>query len=161
MILQNIVIRPATEDDYEAACVLYQMVDACHVRMYPTIFQGTEGPVRPREHFVAKLNSPETAVFVADRNGELCGLADVQEEAMPPYPMFIPSQIARIDNLVVADPYRRQGIARALLAEIRQWSEERGLKSIQLSVYSKNTDALACYEDAGFKPLLVKLELKL
>lgn len=161
MPLQNTVIRRATEKDYEAACTLYHAVDAFHVHLYPMIFQGTDGPVRPREHFVEKLNSPEKAVFVAERDGELCGLVDAQEEAMPPHAMFIPSTIARIDNLVVAEPYRRQGIARALLVEIRQWSEERGLKSIQLSVYSKNTDALACYEHAGFEPLLVKLQLKL
>jgi ribosomal protein S18 acetylase RimI-like enzyme len=161
MSLEDTVIRRAVEDDYEAACVLYQAVDACHVRMYPTIFQKTDGPARPREHFVEKLSAPEKAVFVAEWNGELCGLVDAKVEFTPPFPMFIPSRIARIDNLVVAEPYRRQGIARALLAEIRQWSEEHGLKSIQLSVYSKNTDALACYEDAGFKPLLVKLQLEL
>lgn len=161
MTLQKIVIRKATEDDYEAACVLFHTVDDFHVRMYPTIFQKTDGPARPRERFVEKISSPEKALFVAEWNGALCGLADVQEEASPPYPMFIPSRIARIDNLVVAEVYRRQGVARALLAAIRQWAEERGIASIQLSVYSKNTDALAFYEGARFEPLLVKLELKL
>lgn len=161
MTLQNTVIRHATEEDYEAACVLYHTVDTYHATVYPEIFQKTNGPERPRERFLEKLTSPEMAVFVAERNGKLCGLADVQEEASPPYPMFIPYRIARIDNLVVAEPYRRQGIARALLAEVRVWAEERGLASIQLSVYSKNADALACYEDAGFNPLLVKLKLKL
>jgi ribosomal protein S18 acetylase RimI-like enzyme len=130
MTLQNIVIRKATEDDYEAACALYQTVDACHVRMYPAIFQKTDGPARPRERFLEKLNSPEKALFVAEWNGELCGLADVQEEASPPYPMFIPSRIARIDNLVVAKTHRRQGVARALIAVIRQWTEERGSNSV-------------------------------
>jgi ribosomal protein S18 acetylase RimI-like enzyme len=161
MSLEDTVIRRADECDYEAACALYQAVDNFHVRMYPSIFQETDGPSRPREHFVEKLTNLEKAVFVAERNGELCGLVDAQIEATPPYPMFVPSRIARIDNLVVPESYRRQGIARALLAAIRQWTEERGIQSIQLSVYSKNTDALACYEDAGFEPLLVKLELKL
>lgn len=161
MTLLNFVIRQATEEDYEAACLLYAMVDADHVRMYPTIFQQTDGPVRPRERFVEKVTSPDKAVFVAECHGELWGLADVQEEATPPYSMFIPSRIARIDNLVVAEAHRRQGIARTLLAAVRHWTEERGIASIQLSVYSRNTDAMACYEDAGFKPLLVKLELKL
>lgn len=105
MTLQNIVIRRATEDDYESACVLYQTVDACHVDMYPTIFQKTDGPARPRERFVEKLSSPEKALFVAEWQGALCGLADVQVEATPPYPMFIPARIARIDNLVVGVPY--------------------------------------------------------
>lgn len=161
MTLQSIVIRQATEDDYEAACLLFHTVDAFHVHMYPAIFQETDGPARPRERFVEKLSSPDKALFVAEWNGELCGLADVQEEASPPYPMFIPSRIARIDNLVVGEAHRRQGVARALITAIRQWTEDRGIESIQLSVYSKNTDALAFYDGAGFEPLLVKLELKL
>ncbi|MBX3178167.1 MAG: GNAT family N-acetyltransferase [Candidatus Hydrogenedentes bacterium] len=159
MTLREITIRRATFDDYDAACALYRTVDNYHLELYPSIFQEVDGPARPRERFEAKLSDPLKAVFVAAHRGELCGLADVTEEEAPPYPMFKPARIARIDNLVVAEAYRRRGIARALLEAVRGWASEHALGRIQLSVYSKNTDALAFYEDAGFSPLVMKLEL--
>ena len=161
MRLQDIAIRLAVEDDYEAVCALYRVVDTYHAAMLPAMFQEFIGPSRSLEHFVAKLNDPAKAVFVAESQGELWGLADVQESESPPYPMFKPARFALINNVVVAEAHRRQGVARALLDAISRWARERGLVTIQLNVYSKNKDALAFYLDAGFTPLSEKLELTL
>ena len=158
---QPLKIRPASENDYDMACLLYREVDALHAALLPEIFQPVEGSARPLEQFLEKINSPDDVLFIAEWQGKICGLVDAQEEAASPYPMFIPARFARIDNLVVAKDYRRQGVARALLDAIRRWAGERALEAIRLNVFSKNSDALMFYDGAGFTRLTEKLELKL
>jgi len=156
----DVTIRQADARDYEAATLLYNALDVLHATLYPTIFREPKGPSRTREAFEAKLADPMKTVFVATCMGELCGLADAHEEAMPDFPIFIPARFAQIDNFIVAEHFRRRGIAGRMLAAIREWAAAREIEKIQLSVYSMNADALAFYRSAGFAPLRERLELR-
>ena len=52
--------------------------------------------------------------------------------------------------LGVRPPYRRRGLARAMLAEAADWLSGQGLESIQIAVQAKNENALNLYKSFGF-----------
>lgn len=51
----------------------------------------------------------------------------------------------------VADSFRRQGIARALMAYMDQYVRENGIYSVWLEVREHNTPARTLYENCGFQ----------
>ncbi|MDO5142192.1 MAG: ribosomal protein S18-alanine N-acetyltransferase [Eubacteriales bacterium] len=58
-----------------------------------------------------------------------------------------------ITNVAVSPACRRQGIARALLAALRQQAAQAGLAFVTLEVRASNAPAIALYTDAGFVPV--------
>ncbi len=57
---------------------------------------------------------------------------------------------AHIFWLYVAPEHRRQGLARALLAQAEQTARDRGLPAISLQVYDFNKGAIALYRGSGY-----------
>lgn len=57
---------------------------------------------------------------------------------------------ADINQVAVADSYRRKGIGRAVLGALLQHLEEEGITAITLEVRSSNTPAVRLYESMGF-----------
>lgn len=55
-----------------------------------------------------------------------------------------------IDILGVRPPYRRQGLARALLSDGIEWVLGRGMDTVYIGVFAKNEKALDLYRSLGF-----------
>ena len=161
MMMSDLTIRQAGLEDYDALCDLYRALDVYHIGLRPDIFKNFEGPVREKLDFIEKVNDPASTLFVAEADGVLCGLVDIEERSSPDYPMFINRHYALIDNLVVAEKYRKQGIARALFKKVKSWALSRNLNQIKLKVYSDNKAALKFYKSLGFSSLTEELELEI
>ena len=58
-----------------------------------------------------------------------------------------------IGNVAVAPEFRRQGIARALIAELTAKAGENKLAFVTLEVRESNAPAIALYTGAGFAPV--------
>ena len=56
---------------------------------------------------------------------------------------------------------RRQGIASAMIAFIRDWAREQGFTRLKLNMWEFNRGALAFYEAAGFSTYRRYMEMKL
>lgn len=61
-----------------------------------------------------------------------------------------------ITNVAVSPDCRRQGIGRALIAELAEQAKRAGLAFVTLEVRASNMPAIALYEGAGFKPVGVR-----
>lgn len=157
----RLTVRQATPDDYKSVHKLYRMLDHWHETMHPDLFQPHDGPARTEEYVRSVIDAPDKALLVAEVDGGICGLLELLEETTPDYAMFIPRRTVKIDSLVVAEAYRRQGMACALTDAAYAWARERGIDTVRLKVYSANADALAFYADAGFARLSEVLELRL
>ncbi len=79
--------------------------------------------------------------LVAETEGTVVGSAG----------MRIVAGEGNIDNVVVARPYRGQGIAQKLIEELIKAGEAEGVKEFTLEVRVSNAPAIHVYEKAGFR----------
>ena len=106
---------------------------------------GTEAwvndPVEFREHaFHEKLYDPGTSLVAIDEpNRQFAGLVRI----------WASDQRARLGLIGVARPYRRRGLASALLAAALQPVRERGVREVMAEVDATNTAGLALLRGIG------------
>ena len=81
--------------------------------------------------------------LVAEQDGEVQGYVGCQTVLDEGY----------ITNVAVSPDCRRQGIARALIAELMAKAEENKLAFVTLEVRESNAPAIALYTGAGFVPV--------
>jgi ribosomal protein S18 acetylase RimI-like enzyme len=109
---------------------------------------------------LAKLiESPLSAVFVAELDGDLIASGYVLEKEAKDYLKH--EHYAYLGFMYVKPEYRRKGVNQQILDALLNWAKERKLTEIRLEVYSQNLSALKAYEKAGFKPLLLEMRLEI
>lgn len=81
--------------------------------------------------------------LVAEQDGRTAGYVGCQTVLDEGY----------ITNVAVSPDFRRQGIARALIAELTAKAEENKLAFVTLEVRESNAPAIALYTGAGFAPV--------
>jgi len=77
---------------------------------------------------------------VAEVDGEVAGCAGLTNICKE----------GNIDNVVVAERFRRHGVARELLARLIALGEEQGIEAFTLEVRVSNMPAIHLYEKMGF-----------
>lgn len=78
--------------------------------------------------------------LVAERDGQVVGYVGCQTVLDEGY----------ITNVAVSSDCRRQGVGRALIAELVQRARAQGLSFVTLEARASNAPAIALYEGAGF-----------
>jgi GNAT superfamily N-acetyltransferase len=149
----EIIIRRAVESDYDEVCRLLDQVDRLHRQHLPAIYRRPDGPVREWDYFAGLLADENVGIFLAELAGELVGFIHVLSAQAREIPILVPRRFAVIDNLVVTEPARRQGIGSLLIEEAENWAREHSLTTIELTVYEFNQGAIALYEKTGYETL--------
>jgi ribosomal protein S18 acetylase RimI-like enzyme len=85
--------------------------------------------------------------IVAIKDGHVVGAAITSSTAMP----GLTAPVIELLVLYVLEPYRRQGIAKALLNHVKERAQQQGAAFVRLSVTPDTAAALGLYLDAGFK----------
>jgi RimJ/RimL family protein N-acetyltransferase len=88
---------------------------------------------------------PGWIVIVAEVDGELIGHVDFQTRPR--------RRIAHVGSvgLSVQKPWRRRGVAEALMRELLSWAaREPGIDKVSLAVFADNQPAIALYKKLGF-----------
>lgn len=78
--------------------------------------------------------------MVAEVDGEVAGCAGLTNSCNE----------GNIDNVVVAERFRGQGVAQKLLAELLVQAEAQGMEAFTLEVRVSNAPAIHLYEKMGF-----------
>lgn len=65
--------------------------------------------------------------------------------------MTVAADTADIDNVAVAEPYRRNGAGTAIIARLLEIARDRGVKKVFLEVRVSNAEAMRVYLKSGFK----------
>ena len=82
--------------------------------------------------------------LVAELDGRIIGCAEIVRSTHPSA-----RHVSRIAVDIDA-AYRRQGIGTSLMLALLDWAKCHGLRRIQLSVFARNTPAIALYHKLGF-----------
>ena len=148
-------IRTATDADFLQLCELFTELDAQHLPVRPDLFRPPSHPPRTQEDIMARIEGPDSVIFVAaDNHGwGLLGFASVILRRIPEGVVHKARLAAEVDNLVVRQNVRRLGIGRALLECASAWAAQQGTDSLSLGVYEFNASAVAFYEAVGFTTL--------
>jgi GNAT superfamily N-acetyltransferase len=134
-------IRPAREADLPALQALLSQLFSIEQDFQPD-------PERQGRGLRLLLESTQSAVFAAEHSGRVVGMATVQilistAEGGP---------VGLIEDVVVDDSQRGQGIGGLLLRHLEAWARERGLTRLQLLADKANRPALTFYEHLDWTP---------
>ena len=97
-----------------------------------------------RRYLRAVRHHPDAAVYVAEVAGEVVGRLSLSRD------VHAASQHVADLGLMVAAPYRRQGIGWALLEQAVDWARGAGVRKLELHVFPWNEPALRLYDSFGF-----------
>ena len=146
----HIVLRTATQEDYDALCTLFAEVERVHYEALSEFFRSVEGPARSREFFAKMLANEDAALFVAENEGALIGVISCFIDNTPQASFIVPRRFVHIDDMVVDASFRHRGVGQALLERVHQWTQEKGLAEVELAVWEFNTTARSLYEKLGY-----------
>lgn len=151
----EISIRSAEVADYAAICRLLEQADHLHIGWHPEYFRSpVEGPHRTATFIRQWIEHEHADILLAIDEAGLVGLAMVLIEQPLSFPILRPeTRWVMIDNLVVDEARRRQGIGDQLLQAANDWARSRGVGELRLKVYDRNEEAQQFYTAQGFVPL--------
>jgi ribosomal-protein-alanine N-acetyltransferase len=92
------------------------------------------------QDFKKLIDRNDCIYLVAETDGHVVGSAGMMDICNE----------GNIDNVVVAENYRGQGIGRKLMEELLRVGEERGMEAFTLEVRVNNAPAIHIYEQLGF-----------
>lgn len=155
----EISMRPAEVADYAAICRLLEQADHLHIGWHPEYFRlPVEGPHRTPTFIRQWIEHEHADILLAIDQAGLVGLAMLIIEQPMAFPIVRPeTRWAVIDNLVVDEARRHQGIGTQLLQAANDWARARGIGELRLKVYARNAEAQEFYAAQGFSPLTQEL----
>ena len=116
---------------------------------------GEEG----MKYYSERIANNDGCVFVAETGGEiigyLCG-ALTKPEAYRKLPIT-----AELENTLVLEEYRSQGVGSNLYDEFVEWCKNKNVRKIKVVASAKNKGAIKFYRDSGFVDHCLTLESEL
>ena len=134
----HLSIRRAGPDDLDQLATLF---DA-----YRRFYQQPGDLPRARDFLRERLQRDESVILLAVEDGAVIGFTQL-------YPLFSSVRTARIwllNDLYVAEPKRRGGVARGLLEAAARFACESGAAGLMLETSRDNAPARALYRAAGW-----------
>jgi len=136
----NTVVRKASFRDTDAMIELLRLLFAIETDF---VFDGD----RQRLGLTLLLQTENTScVLVAERAQHVVGMCTAQ--------LLVSTAEggikALIEDVVVAESCRRQGVGTQLLMEIEQWAARQGAKRVDLLADQRNNRALGFYQRLGW-----------
>ena len=158
--VMKMTIRFAAFEELEQVNELRKQVNDLHVSGKPELFKpGFAEELRALVYTV--FRDPRRRIVVCENGGALCGYAILNHITKEENPFMFARDYLNIDEFGVDAAHRRQGIAAAMIAFIRDWAEKEGFDRIELNMWEFNEGALAFYEAVGFTTYRRYLEMKL
>lgn len=154
--MASIDIRPAVSSDIQPLIQLTHCCETTHTWQMNNFYE--EGQIQasfrrirlPRAFTLEYLRPPgaitdcwtrKDLFLVARIDNQRCGYLTLE---------IIERQSARITDLVVDEPFRRQGVATALLLSAQDWLRSNGIYRMLLELSIKNEAVIALAEKLGY-----------
>lgn len=149
-------IRQATLSDIPALVALNRIVHAMHVAAFPRTFRKDPPDQVVADAFRSAIQAPSSYWLLAEDVEAAAFLtADFRDRAETWY--LIPHRVCYIGGIIVVPHRRRQGIARALLAELKREANCRSVARIELDVWAFNEEARQAFAHLGFRSIMERM----
>lgn len=112
-----------------------------------------------RKFLEGYLDSKDKLFLVAESNGIIIGYAvgGIQTRS----PIFKVSEIGYINDVFVEKEFRKLGIAKGFLKELKKWFEGKNIQYIELSVHARNEIGKKTWTKFGFEAYEIKKRVKM
>lgn len=137
-------VRIAKGDDVYGLVELVNTLAGEASLLFIMPIEGANGASALTQHLAAIAQNRNEAVFVAEYDGRLVGLATAVRGIHPARRGVVEIGIG------VLPAYRRHGIGRALMMAVESWAAAIGIDRLQLTVVTTNAPAIALYGAMGF-----------
>jgi ribosomal protein S18 acetylase RimI-like enzyme len=145
----DVVIRPGTEDDFDALVALDWSSAVHHVAIDPEAYQLPD-PDASIEFLRHRLADPAREVLVAVADGTVVGMVDVTIIDEPRAgSIHRPVRTADL-GISVLGGWRRRGIGRRLMSAAEESARRRGARRMVLDMSAANAGALMFYRALGY-----------
>jgi ribosomal protein S18 acetylase RimI-like enzyme len=135
-----VTIRHANTQDVTAMCRLLSQLFVIEQDFVPD-------PEKQQRGLTLLLDSTHARLFVAEQERQVVGMLTVQ--------LLVSTAeggtVGLIEDVVVDEAYRGQGIGKALLQHLETWAQNNGLTRLQLLADRNNRSALRFYEKSGWQ----------
>ena len=139
---QNFVIENASNQDIPALINLLGILFAIEADFQADVAKQTKG-------LALLINHPENGVIKVAKNEKRQVIGMVSAQLVISTAQGSPS--AWIEDMVIEEAYRGEGVGKALLDEALIWSKNKGATRAQLLVDTENTPALGYYAHLGWE----------
>ncbi len=138
----NGIIRLARKSDIPFLCDLLDDLFRIEADFAPDLERQVRGLDLLLGH-----ETGESAVFVAEQEGKIIGMASVQVLVSTAEGGLV----GMVEDVIVGRQFRRVGVGSRLLERIIAWSRTRGLRRLQLLADCTNTSAIGFYVSRGWR----------
>ena len=152
------MIREMNLNDYEDVRILVRQIHELHLSNRPDIYN--DGESFPKEYFEKVLSDANNLNYVYVKSKKIVGVLNATLQHTNPLPIIKPRTYYFIENLVVDKNHRRKGIAKKLFNYLTLKAKENNIDSIELNVWSFNTEAIKFYESMGMNIKNIRMEIK-
>lgn len=153
----SIVVRRAVAADRTEMGRLGAALIEAHHAFDPTRFVGASG--RTADLYAAYLDrqreQADALVLVAENAGIVIGYCFAANEGADPMTLRGPAGV--VHDLFVDHAYRRSGVARRLLEDVRARLFKMGAPRLMLSTAARNLPAQRLFASMGFRPTMIEM----
>jgi GNAT superfamily N-acetyltransferase len=104
---------------------------------------------RARPVFEHQIKAADQAIFLAERDGEIAGIARAAD--VKGSPLLIPERYCYVTSVYVRPAHRHHGVLSALMDHVEDWARSRGLPEMRLHNSSMNDTARTAWDQLGFE----------
>lgn len=151
------LIRPAQSTDLPALVRLNGVVQDLHVRLAPEIYRADWQEAELARSWAARLTDPRHLVLVAEIDGGVAAVLWAEIANRRQSDLAQPRRRLHVHQLVVAEPARRRGLARALLGHLEALAAREGFDGVTLDTRAENAAARLAFRRLGYRPQSVAL----
>jgi len=152
-------IRRAGPQDAEQLASLNRVVQDLHRQRRPDYFRSTPAG-EAAAWYRALFQRPTAGAWLAELEGRAVGYLLTEIHHRPQSPFTFDHRWLELDQLAVETPFRRQGIARALITAAISDAREHGIRSVEATSWVFNEATHAVLRELGFSSKTVRFEIQ-
>jgi GNAT superfamily N-acetyltransferase len=147
----HITVRAAGESDLADLVLLWAELKRCGA--LTARLAALTDDRRIEERVRRLLSRPSSRVLIASMNSEPVGMAML---TTVPLGALNEAPCVQVEYTVVAEPFRRRGVGRALMGAAACYAEDIGAEQVTVSVSPMSREANRFYAQLGLTPLSVR-----